>query len=70
MAKKVDVVTIPELDGRGFLLEPNLSEWECHLFGGDMMGLVWRPNKGKHPCWFWRKMQWLFFGNKWVRVKK
>jgi hypothetical protein len=25
------------------------------------------PKKDDVPCWFWRKMQWLCFGNKWVK---
>ena len=48
------------------------SEWQCYLFGNNPKnntGLVWRPNKGCEPNWFWRKMQWLIFGNYWVREK-
>jgi hypothetical protein len=43
------------------------SEWTCHLFGSNGEGITWIPSKGKVPNWFWRKMQYLFFGNKWVR---
>ena len=44
------------------------SEWVCYMFGGDgNNGFVWRPAKNKHPNWFWRKMQYLLFGNKWVK---
>lgn len=44
------------------------SEWYCHLFGGDdAYGLVWNPRKGDEPNWFWRKMQYLCFGNRWVK---
>ncbi len=52
--------------------KPELSEWEVYLFGGRTKdtSIAWRPPKGKHPCWFWRKMQWLFFGNLWVKDKK
>jgi hypothetical protein len=46
---------------------PDYSEWQCKVFGGD--GIVWTPLKGKHPNWFWRKMQYLCFGNKWEKVK-
>lgn len=45
---------------------PDYSEWRCYVFG---MGsyLVVRPLKGNEPNWFWRKMQWLCFGNKWIK---
>lgn len=46
---------------------PELSDWECHLFGSyPNNGIIWRPLKGKHPNCFWRKMQWLLVGNRWV----
>ena len=47
---------------------PEYSEWQCHLFGGNSdNGISWRPLKGEEPNWFWRKMQYLCFGNKWVK---
>ena len=50
---------------------PDYSEWKCYLFGGDdHNGIAWRPLKGEHPNWFWRKMQYLCFGNKWVKDNK
>lgn len=42
---------------------PEPSDWECHLFGG----LVWHPLKGQEPNAFWRLMQYLCFGNRWVK---
>lgn len=50
---------------------PEMSEWRCYLFGGrpDTSSISWRPFKGKEPNWFWRKMQWLIFGNLWVKDK-
>ena len=45
------------------------SEWECELYG---MGraYVLQPRKGqKIPNWFWRKMQFLILGNRWVKRK-
>lgn len=49
---------------------PELSEWTCHLFGSDgLTGISWTPPKGDEPNWFWRKMQHLCFGNKWVKTK-
>ena len=48
--------------------EPELSEWTCHLFGAENYnGLTWRPFKGKEPNAFWRLMQFLVFGNRWVK---
>ena len=49
-----------------FIETPEYSEWQCYVFG---MGtsLVVRPLKGEEPNWFWRKMQYLCFGNKWVK---
>lgn len=50
------------------LKTPEYSEWICYLFGGDYeSGIAWRPLKGQHPNWFWRKMQYLMFGNNWVK---
>jgi len=46
---------------------PGYSEWQCHLFGSNGQGISWRPVKGQEPNWFWRKMQYLCFGNKWVK---
>jgi len=46
---------------------PEYSEWTCHLFGGGTCGITWTPLKGEHPNWFWRKMQYLCFGNKWEK---
>jgi hypothetical protein len=47
---------------------PEKSEWKCYLFGTiDGSGLVYRPNKGAEPNWFWRKMQFLILGNRWVK---
>lgn len=44
---------------------PEYSEWTCQLFGGG--GWNWTPLKGNEPNWFWRWMQYLFFGNKWEK---
>ena len=48
---------------------PEMSEWQCYLFGNRPggAGIAWRPYKGKEPNWFWRKMQYLILGNLWVR---
>jgi len=46
---------------------PEYSEWQCYLFGSNGEGICWRPVKGKEPNWFWRKMQYFCFGNRWVK---
>ena len=50
---------------KGGIKYPEYSEWQCLMFGTD--GWTWRPLKGKEPNWFWRKMQYLILGNKWVK---
>jgi hypothetical protein len=42
-----------------------ISDWKCHLFG--VYDLTIQPRKGDEPNWFWRKMQYLLIGNKWVK---
>lgn len=50
---------------------PKWSKWECHLFGSyPLGGISWRPQKGGVPNRFWRTMQYLIFGNKWIKDKK
>ena len=53
-------------------VDPELSNWQCYLFGGspDNNGVTWTPVKGKVPNWFWRKMQYIFFGNLWIKMEK
>lgn len=48
---------------------PERSDWTCFLFGGrpENSGIQWTPDKGKEPNWFWRKMQFLILGNRWVK---
>ena len=46
-----------------------LSDWQCQLFGCGEYGIVYTPSKGKEPNIFWRWMQYICFGNKWVRRK-
>jgi hypothetical protein len=44
------------------------KEWECYLFGSTGSdGLTLHPLKDKEPNWFWRKMQFLLLGNRWVK---
>lgn len=46
---------------------PKYSAWECHMFGGRGSGIRWRPLEGRVPNRFWRWMQFICFGNYWVR---
>lgn len=43
---------------------PERSEWKCCMFGD---GLVFTPEKGKEPNWFWRWTQFICFGHKWIK---
>ncbi len=44
------------------------SEWSCYCFGSKPgNGFLWVPQKGKVPNFFWRWMQHLILGNKWVK---
>ena len=45
------------------------DEWYCELFGAGPCGMTFHPAKGDAPNWFWRWMQYLCFGNKWVKGK-
>ena len=45
------------------------SKWTCQLFGSDS-DIEWTPQKGKEPNWFWRTMQYLCFGNKWIKAQR
>lgn len=42
---------------------PEQSEWRCYL----LPHYVLCPQKGDEPNWFWRKMQYLAFGFRWVK---
>jgi len=49
--------------------KPELSEWECDVFGLKGQIRV-RPTVKQVPNWFWRLMQYLIFGNEWRKVGK
>jgi len=55
-----------------FQLTPELSDWQCFLFGNrpDSLGIVYRPRKGKVPNLFVRLMMRIFFDCLWVKDKK
>lgn len=47
------------------------GNWECYLFGCKKgNGILYRPDKRNIPNWFWRKMQYLCFGNRWVKINR
>jgi hypothetical protein len=56
----------------GFQIQPELSEWQCYMFGNRPggTGIVYRPNKGKEPNWFVRWMMKICFACTWVKDKK
>lgn len=61
----------PGIIGAGevyILDQPELSDWECQMFGSGRYGMLWRPAKGEVPNWFWRQMQYLCFGHRWRRA--
>jgi hypothetical protein len=63
-----DIFTTRESSEKWFgditISEYKQSEWVCYMFGSSF---CWRPAKGKHPNWFWRKMQYLLLGHRWVK---
>jgi len=54
-----------------FQITPELSDWQCFLFGNrpDSLGIVYRPRKGKVPNFFVRLMMRIFFDCLWVKDK-
>ena len=45
------------------------SGWEMELFGMGRTVVV-TPAKGDLPNRFWRLMQYIWFGNKWIKLPK
>lgn len=41
--------------------------WTCSMFGMDGGFVLNLANDKQPPNWFWRKMQYLILGNKWVK---
>jgi hypothetical protein len=58
---------IHDLHPERVILTPEYSEWRCELFGTGPMGITMRPLKGQEPNRFWRWVQRLCFGNKWIK---
>lgn len=44
---------------------PPMSDWECEMFGCGR-AIVLNPQEGQVPNAFWRFMQYICFGNKWI----
>ena len=65
-------VVLEEKPLLSFNLSSEKSEWKCHLFGGTpaSQGLMWIPEKGCEPNWFWRRMQYLILGNLWKKEEQ
>ena len=70
-AGTVDVIDMSKLYNSDFkwtIMQPReLSAWKCYLFGCDQ-SIVLQPDLGKEPNWFWRTMQYLLLGNRWVKT--
>ena len=47
------------------IIEPIKYKYKCYLFGGSTNDRVWQCNNP--PNFFWRFMQYVCFGNKWVK---
>lgn len=67
----------PQDPGQGYIglrafTMPKNSKWKCYLFGSRPEHgnkYIFIPSEGHEPNWFWRKMQYLAFGNLWVKDK-
>lgn len=46
---------------------PENSPWRCYLFGRGPGGFCYIPLKGQEPNAFWRLMQFLILGHRWVK---
>ena len=42
--------------------------WHCEMFGMGGSYILRFTDQKKVPNWFWRKMQYLIVGNKWVKL--
>ena len=45
------------------------SEWRCELFGMKD-AITYNPVDGNVPNWFWRTMQYLILGCKWIKDER
>ena len=58
---------VPEDIHVRFMDFPKPSGWKCELFGMKG-GLTIIPTEGQVPNRFWRWMQFLAFGNNWIKL--
>jgi hypothetical protein len=49
---------------------PKPSGWKVELFGMGPMGIILSPTEDGVPNAFWRFMQRLILGNKWIKESK
>jgi hypothetical protein len=49
---------------------PKQSKWKCEMFGTGPGGMVLCPMEGGEPNWFWRWMQYLILGNRWIYTEE
>lgn len=52
------------------IAQPERSGWRCEMFGMGNMVVVFPSKQMGHPNWFWRIMQYLLIGNKWIKDDK
>ena len=62
-------MTMPSAEVQTRLIAANLkqSKWRCEMYGLGPTGVVLRPSEGNEPNWFWRLMQRLLLGHKWIK---
>ena len=55
--------------GYKFIAIPERGDWACYMFGNRPggTGIVYWPEKGKHPNWFVRWMMLICFDCLWVK---
>lgn len=55
-----------------FIKTPELSDWQCYLFGNrpGKAGMIYRPAKGNEPNFFVRWMMKVCFDCLWVKDNK
>ena len=58
------------LDPSGYIVAPTQlrnSRWRCEMYGLGPTGVILRPAEGNEPNWFWRIMQRVLLGHKWIK---
>lgn len=65
----VDQYAFDQAKQLGKITSPELSNWKCEMFGLGYQFVIY-PIKGNVPNRFWRWMQYICFGNKWIEMEK